>query len=245
MKTSELNNSFFEKLMNIKKTLLILLFSLASLPAYSAGGVGLNATRIVYQQGELSTSVGARNNTDINYLAKFMISGDDGKNSTLFSISPPLIKINSKDRQDVKIYFTGNGLPTDRESLFYFSATMIPGTNGPLNSSALNIGYKTIIKLFYRPSKLTMTPEEAYQQLAISVSPTGIVAKNNSPYYISMNLLTVNGVNAELSLKKQNTMISPYGSLNYVMPENGRKGKATWKVVNDLGGENVYLGNVK
>ncbi|WP_265505016.1 fimbrial biogenesis chaperone [Providencia rustigianii] len=54
----------------------------------------------------------------------------------------------------------------------------------------------------------------------------------------------MNGVKVELSLKKNNTMVSPFNSFSYIVPANGRKGIATWTVINDLGGEDVYSGQV-
>ncbi|MFW0929254.1 MAG: molecular chaperone [Providencia rettgeri] len=245
MKTKEMKNFMHKKLLGIKSPFLALLFSLTTLPAYS-NGIGLNATRLVYMQGEESTSISARNNTDINYLAKFTISKTpNGVGEAPFTISPPLIKIDAGKNQDIRIYALPNALPKDRESIFYFSGRMIPATNGPLESTALNIGYNNIIKLFYRPANLTMLPTDAYSQLAIKSTPTGVMVENNSPYFISLNELKINGVKVGLSLQKNNTMIFPYNSLSYIVPENGRRGTAQWTVINDLGGENVYSGQVR
>ncbi|WP_409264041.1 fimbrial biogenesis chaperone, partial [Providencia rustigianii] len=96
----------------------------------------------------------------------------------------------------------------------------------------------------YRPSHLKVSPQEAYSQLIIKSTSTGVVVENNSPYYISLNELKINGVKVELSLKKNNTMVSPFNSFSYIVPANGRKGIATWTVINDLGGEDVYSGQV-
>ncbi|ELX8379867.1 molecular chaperone [Providencia vermicola] len=247
MQTIETKKNRLSKVGGFKQNLLILLFSLTSISAYSAGGgVGLNSTRIIYNQGEKSASIGARNNTDINYLAKFMVnkSPDGLKGDAPFTVTPPLVKVDSGKTQEVKIYGQTHNLPTDRESIFYFSATMIPATNGPVNGAALNIGYNNVIKLFYRPGKLPVSPKEAHEQLKIESSATGITVVNNSPYYISLSNLSVNGVKVDMSMKKRNTMISPYDSFSYITPANGRKGVAKWTVINDLGGEDVYHGQV-
>lgn len=246
MQTIENKNSFLNKITKIKWYFSILLFSLTSTAAYSAG-VGLNATRIIYLQGSESTSVGARNNTDINYLAKFVISkSPEGlKGDAPFMVTPPLVKIDSGKAQEVRIYAQENNLPMDRESVFYFSAVMIPATNGPLESTALNIGYNNVIKLFYRPSKLPLSPKEAHERLRVESSSTGITVVNDSPYYISLSKLSVNGVKVDMSMKKRNTMIAPYDSFSYITPANGRMGIAKWTVINDLGGDDVYSGQVK
>ncbi|MGL5953157.1 Chaperone protein focC precursor [Providencia rustigianii] len=241
MKTKDVKKISATKILGVSLTLL---FSLTTLPAYS-NGVGLNATRIVYIQDENSASIGARNKTDINYLAKFSVSQKaDGTGPAPFTVTPPLIKIDAGKSQDIRVFAQQNSLPRDRESVFYFSGIMIPATNGPADRTALNIGYNNVIKLFYRPSHLKVSPQEAYSQLIIKSTSTGVVVENNSPYYISLNELKINGVKVELSLKKNNTMVSPFNSFSYIVPANGRKGIATWTVINDLGGEDVYSGQV-
>lgn len=241
------NNLFCEMAKGIRN-ISILFFALTSL-AYSAGsGVGLNGTRIVYIQGDESTSIGARNNTSINYLAKFIVTknANGTSNTTVpFMVTPPLVKIDSGKSQEVRIYAQQNSLPKDRESIFYFSATMIPATDGPINGNALNIGYNNVIKLFYRPTNLKMSPRDAHENLKIVANATGITVVNNSPYYISLSNLVVNGVEIDLSMSKRNTMISPFDSFNYVAPSKARLGIAKWTVINDLGGEDVFSGQVK
>ncbi len=222
------------------KSLLIsalLLFTAA--PALSAG-VSLNATRLVYVQGEKSISIHARNNTSENYLSKFSVTDGDNKASPLFIVSPPLIKILKDTRQEARIYIKGNTLPDDRETVFYFHATMIPATDGSVKTNALSIAYDNIIKLFYRPANLKMTPEEAYSNLSIKPTASGVTVVNDSPYYITLSQLVLNGAKVELDLSKKNTMISPFASFNYAVPASARKGIANWTVINDLGGENAF-----
>ncbi|HGN9136508.1 TPA: molecular chaperone, partial [Providencia stuartii] len=233
MQTIENTKNILRKVNGFKQHFLILLFSLTSISAYSASnGVGLNATRIIYNQGESSTSIGARNNTDINYLARFLVTKnvDGTKSDTPFMVTPPLIKVDSGKSQEVKIHIKPNNLPTDRESVFYFSATMIPATNGPINGTMLNIGYNNVIKLFYRPKNLSISQKEASEKLSIESTSTGIKVINNSPYFISFSKLSVNGVKIDLSMKKRNTMIAPFDSFNYIAPSNGRSGIAKWTV---------------
>lgn len=245
MKTKDLKDILCIKSLAINLLFLALLFSLTIVSAYS-NGIGLNATRLIYIDGEESTSISARNKTEINYLTKFTISRTpEGVGEAPFTLSPPLIKVDAGKSQDIRIYALPNSLPKDRESVFYFSGRMIPATNGPLESTALNIGFNNVIKLFYRPNNLTMLPTDAYSQLVIKATPTGVMVENNSPYFISLNELRVNGIKVSLSLQKNNTMVSPFNSLSYVVPENARRGIAKWTVINDLGGENVYSGQVQ
>lgn len=210
-----------------------------------ASGVSLNATRIVYTQNEKSVSIGARNNTDANYLAKFFIVDEAGNKTVPFTLSPPLAKIQSRSNQEVRIYAQPSNLPTDRESIYYFHAVMIPSTDGPLASNALSIAYDHIIKLFYRPQHLPMTPEKARESLSFKANENGVTVINDSPYYISLSSLVLNGTKVNLNIANKNTMISPYQSFDYLVPAQARKGTAEWITINDLGGEDAFKTNIK
>lgn len=230
-------------LLNIKQYVVFILFLFISLPSFSAG-VSLNATRLIYDQGSKSISVHARNNTDINFLSKFSVTDDKNIPSALFNISPPLIKIIKGKSQEVRIYAETSSLPADRETVFYLHAVMIPAAGSSAQSNALSIAYENIIKIFYRPANLKMLPEEAHSQLTVKATSSGVTVTNNSPYYISLNRLLLNGTKVDLDMAKKNTMIPPFDSLSYVVPANARKGTAEWTVINDLGGDNEFSAQI-
>ncbi|AFH93535.1 TPA: molecular chaperone [Providencia stuartii] len=231
---------------NLRLLILLFVFILPFISAqsFANGGVGLNATRLVYSQGEESISISARNNTSINYLAKFAITQENGGKNVPFAIYPPLVKVDSKKSQDIRIFIQPHSLPVDRETVFYFTGTMIPSTNGPATGAGINIGYNNIIKLFYRPNNLPISIEDAYKKLVIKSSPSGVVVENNSPYYINLNRLVVGGKKVSLSLQKKNTMIAPYSSYSYTVGGGLNNKQATWVVINDLGGEEKYDGQI-
>lgn len=232
-----------EILSKIKNHIFFIMFLFISLPAFPAG-VSLNATRLVYPQESKSIAVSARNNTDINFLSKFSVTNDDNVPSPLFSVSPPLVKVLKGTNQEVRIYANTSSLPTDRETVFYLHAVMIPAASSSTKSNALSIAYDNIIKIFYRPGNLKMSPEEAYPQLVVNATSSGITVANNSPYYISLNRLVLNGIKVDLSMAKKNTMIPPFDSLSYSVPVNARKGIAEWTVINDLGGDNEFSAQI-
>ncbi|WP_413492627.1 molecular chaperone [Morganella psychrotolerans] len=224
---------------HIKQSIFFIIFLFISLPSFSAG-VSLNATRLVYDQGSKSISVHARNNTDINFLSKFSVTDSRNIPSSLFNISPPLIKILKGKSQEIRIYADTSSLPADRETVFYLHAVMIPAVSSGTQSNALSIAYENIIKIFYRPANLTMLPEEAYRQLTIKATSSGVTVMNNSPYYISLSRLILNGTKVDLDMAQKNTMIPPFDSLSYTVPVNARKGTAEWTAINDLGGDNEF-----
>ncbi|HEM6915668.1 TPA: molecular chaperone, partial [Providencia stuartii] len=96
----------------------------------------------------------------------------------------------------------------------------------------------------YRPNNLPISIEDAYKKLVIKSSPSGVVVENNSPYYINLNRLVVGGKKVSLSLQKKNTMIAPYSSYSYTVGGGLNNKQATWVVINDLGGEEKYDGQI-
>lgn len=221
----------------IRKFFVILLMIIS--PFSYSKGVGLNATRIIYPEGENSVGVIVRNEEPkINYLVQAYISSDE--NPIVFQVTPPLFRINSLSRHEVKIYAMSNSLPKDRESIFYFHAKMIPGQSNNSDTAGLSVGFDNVIKLFYRPKNLPMTSEDAQKKLKFSVEGKQLKVVNNSPYYINFAGFSVNNIKLDVSLANNNAMIAPYSSIKYALPTGVNKGSVQWRTIDDLGGFNEH-----
>ncbi|WP_369310902.1 molecular chaperone [Providencia rettgeri] len=217
-----------------------MLFSM--MPGLSAAkGVSLDATRIIYPQNEKSVSVTVKNSDpQVTYLTRAFITDEQNKVNKLFDVTPPVFKVTPGAKQEIRIFGKNNQLPTDRETMFYFHATMISGQNGQVEGDALNIGYDHVLKLFYRPKNLPMTSEQAQEKLRFKVEGNTLTAYNDSPYYINLAQISVNNQLVNMSMEKKNTTISPFSSLNYPISQNMKKGNLTWRVITDLGGTNEF-----
>ncbi|WP_258089456.1 fimbrial biogenesis chaperone [Serratia liquefaciens] len=211
-----------------------------------AAGVGINATRVIYPEKNQSVSIGVRNTSqDSVYLLQTRVLSDlKGGEQKIFHASPPIFRMEPDSLHKVRIKGDTATLPKDRESVFYFQATAIPGSKlmadhsseGQL-SAGMKISMTNTIKLFYRPAGLAMTPAEAGRALQVMLSSEGIKLKNTSPYYLSFAGITVNG--KALSLKEnQQEMLAPFSEASY--SSNERSGDVRWKVINDLGGIESY-----
>lgn len=79
------------KITNRIRKFFVILLMIISPFAYSKG-VGLNATRIIYPEGENSVGVIVRNEEPkINYLVQAYISSDE--NPIVFQVTPPLLEL--------------------------------------------------------------------------------------------------------------------------------------------------------
>ena len=64
---------------------------------------------------------------------------------------------------------TNNQLPQDRESLFWMNVKAIPSMDkSKLSDNTLQLAIISRIKLYYRPGKLALPPDQAAEKLTFS-----------------------------------------------------------------------------
>ncbi|MCS5794895.1 fimbria/pilus periplasmic chaperone [Klebsiella pneumoniae subsp. pneumoniae] len=104
--------------MRILNSLLsIILLLSASFACYA--GVQVGTTRIIYAEGKKEVSVSLDNQDITPYLIKSWIENDKNV-GTHFLLTPPLFRLEGKQKNVVRIFKLDGQLPTDRESLFFF-----------------------------------------------------------------------------------------------------------------------------
>ncbi|MTC70175.1 fimbrial biogenesis chaperone [Providencia sp. wls1914] len=215
----------------------------------SAAGVGINTTRVIFNQGNQSVPVTLRNSTEKEeYLVQVYLTKTakgTAQDQTL-DVLPPMFYLASSQQRDVRLVegAGASALPKDRESVFYFHARAIAASEknaGQQNAAMkgeVKIALESVIKVFYRPKNLTLTVEQAQGSLTFEETANGIKVINPSPYYITLSSLSVGGKAVTLNPEMNNTMIAPFASMDYPTPV--KKGKKVWAAINDLGGRSEY-----
>lgn len=206
----------------------------------AAEGLRLPQTRVIFNAGEKRTTAGIQNLSHSPYLVKAQVLNAGKEISDFFMVTPPLFRLESQSQYSVRILSQGAGnLPADRESLFYLSFLAIPSADKPdLNyddsavTARVSIGVQTLIKMFYRPLNLSVTPREAQGKLVFCTRNDGIVMDNPTPYYLTLNTLILGGENVDLSAS--GAMIAPFSQKVY--PVKATKNTAVYTVINDYGG---------
>lgn len=151
---------------------------------------------------------------------------------------PPLVRLEPNSTHDLRILFSGANLPADRESVFYFRASAIPGSKKDESGNSLvRFGVGKSIKLFYRPKGLPGTALDAQKNLQFSRVGQGLKVTNTSPYHVSLAHLSVEGKNLPLD-KADAKMIAPFASYTWPLP--AAKGTVKWKTIDDHGGKNAF-----
>lgn len=209
--------------------------------AYATGGVGFSRNRIIFPASEKSISITVNNRSDNTYLVQAGVSADaDKKTTSPFMVTPPLFRLEKNTDNVMRIMRTSGDLPPDRESVFYFFASTIPSQSVPLpgegkvggTGARVSISMKTVLKLFWRPAGLDISPAKALSKLRFVVVPGGVVVKNPTPYYQSFASLAFDGKTQDID--RQPSMVSPFSELRFVTSQSVRQ--VSWSMMNDYGG---------
>src|SRR3546814_21034514 len=95
------------------------------------------------------------------------------------AITPPLMRLGPGEEALVRTIYAGQGLPADRESLFWIIIQEIPPSSDAAN--ALQVAIRTRIKLFYRPPQPKTTLAEAARALQWRISRQALPVPNPGP----------------------------------------------------------------
>lgn len=184
----------------MNRSLLLLVALWIVLPLASArAGVVIGGTRFIYEAGRASLSVPVRNTSDTSWLIDSHVSTAarwPGAVAALtgtspFLIAPPLFTLAAGQENTLRLIYDGAALPNDKESLFTLSIAAIP--SGKPGSNSVQMGFRSSMKLIYRPAGLTGDPALAYRQLRWSRRQNGLAVSNPTPYYITLFSLDING----------------------------------------------------
>ncbi|TNH44174.1 fimbrial biogenesis chaperone [Photorhabdus luminescens] len=211
-----------------------------------AAGISLNKTRVIFTQGERAQTLTVVNTTPQAWLVQVRLTEDQEKTTSAFVVTPPLFRLEANSQNSLRILPTFNQppFPVDRESLGYIQMNAIPATQRMMDEpvreqASMSVGMR--IKFFWRPHGLPMLPEEAYGQLRFQSQPDGIKACNPTPYFLSLDSLSLDG--QTLDLNRYPSMIAPQDCVTYAGQEG--KSSVSWSMINDYGGaSNLFTGRV-
>lgn len=170
------------------------------LPFAPAGaGVVIGGTRFIYEAGRASLSVPVRNTSDTRWLINSHVSdatrwpGAVAANTgpSPFWVTPPLFTLAAGQENTLRLVYGGAALPNDKESLFTLSIAAIP--SGKPGSHSVQMGFRSSMKLIYRPAGLAGDPASAYRQLRWARRRNGLAVSNPTPYYVTLFSLDING----------------------------------------------------
>ena len=196
---------------------------LAAVPVAQADMI-IDTTRVIYPEAKREVSFKV-SNVSKERPAFVQMWLDDGNAAaapedalTPFNLTPPVAKLKPDSSQAVRLVFTGEPLPPDRESVFWFNMLELPQKSSAENKLAFAV--RTRIKVFYRPKGLKGEPSEFMEKVSWTVSKkdNNWVAEGNnpSPYHMSFFGLSFGG-SGKFDLVVDGGMIPPKTTASFVI----------------------------
>ncbi|RXV68771.1 molecular chaperone [Burkholderia stabilis] len=159
----------------------------------SLAGVTLDGTRVVLAAPSKEASILVRNRAPADVMIQSWMDASDGKADVPFAITPALNRLGAEKQQTLRVLYYGQGLPADRESVFWLNVQEIP--QKAKGDNTLQIAVRQRIKFFYRPAGLPGKVEEAPAQLRWKLvqrdGRTQLEVSNPSAYFVSLASINV------------------------------------------------------
>lgn len=233
-------------MLRIERTFVTATLAAATLLAAfnSNAGVVLSGTRVVFPADKREVSIRLQNQGEVPSLVQAWIDRGEGKPATStaasvpFAIRPPIFRMDGGRSQVLRVVHTGESMPQDRESLYYFNVLDVPANRASAGTATpeLRLIVRTQLKLFYRPKGLTAhAAASAPKQLQWSVARQGqewaLEAHNPTPYHVAIS-------NISAGTKVKADVAAPFATTTYRLTQaqyNALGSQVTFDYINDHG----------
>ena len=217
---------------------------------YAAAGVVVDGTRVVYPAAKREVTINIRNPGDTPSLVQAWLDAGDphskpGESKVPFVLTPPLFRLDPTKVQSLRVVYTHDPLPENRESLFWLNVLDIP-PRAAANSDApnqLDLAFKHRMKVFFRPVGLAGSAADAparmtWKLLSKDGKLVGIEASNPTAYHVSLIQVTATAGGHPVTVKAD--MVDPFASRSFDLPDPVPAPNGTvaleYSFVNDYGG---------
>ncbi len=243
---------------NLLSALAAVLFAFGVMSPAADASVVIGGTRVIFPAAGGEVTVRLNNNGEQPALVEAWIDAGDPSSTpdtahVPFLITPPLFRMNAGKGQSLRIVYTGQPLPTDRESLYWLNVLEVPPKPvAPAGEAqnTLQFAVRSRLKLFFRPANLAGSAADAAAHITWTVAPTGqghaLVAHNASAYYVTFSKATV--TIGSTTYDADSAMVAPGASQQLSlkgMPRAPAAGDAVdYTTVNDFGATETHKGAI-
>lgn len=212
-------------------------------------GIEINGTRVIYPADKSEISISLVNNDKEPRLVQAWVDTGDASvrpetTNAPFLVTPPMSRVNSGKGQTLRLIFTKGDVAKDRETVFWLNVLEIPPK--PKAASGEEINYlqfavRSRLKVFYRPSGLPGTPDEAVKSLRWRMFSQGsgyaVECDNPSAYNVSFSDVNFKGAPQDDRVSKGG-MCPAKGKATFAVKgsPDGAGGKVAFTSINDYGG---------
>lgn len=209
----------------------------------------INHTRVVYPAQESEVTVGLANKSSAPSLVQVWIDAGDRTSTpesakVPFAISPPIFRLDPDKGGSVRVVYTKEALPADKESLFFLNVREIPAKSND-GSNMLQFSVRNRIKLFFRPARLPGSAAGAANQLAWKLvdgeagKGVALQVTNPTPYYVNFSKIGLSVGERSFAATGKGGMVAPGATTVFPMTDLANRpagdAKAQFNVINDDG----------
>jgi len=193
--------------------------------------VVITGTRVIYPAHAREVTVKLNNNGAAPALVQAWIDdGDASFNAQQrpmpFTITPPVFRLDPTKGQTLRVTYTKEPLPSDRESVYWLNVLEIPpkpqAGGGEESQNYLQMAFRSRIKLFFRPAGLEGDASQAGAKLTWSLARASgdgkqvvLLAKNPTPYHVTVTQASVEIKGKTYEVEAE--MIAPRGQHEFVL----------------------------
>lgn len=230
----------------------VTMLMLCGLSPLAEAGVVIDGTRQVYPQHKREITVRLTNDDRLapRLVQAWIDRGERAANPSSsdvpFSLSPPVFRLDPGKSQAMRVVYTREPLPADRESVFWLNVLEVPPRvetlvpqGEPFNY--LQFAFRIRTKVFFRPPDLPGTPDEAPALLRWTLrrdTGTSVLEVHNpSAFHVTFNEVALAlGSQADAPrVPAEEGMVAPGGHLKLAIR------RAVGKVPSDAGVHFKYI----
>jgi chaperone protein EcpD len=204
--------------------------ALLSLQAlHSHAGVIIHGTRVIYHAEQQEVIVRLENKGNRPTLVQSWLDDGDRQSTPSsarapFTLTPPIFRIEPHQQQALRLRYTGDPIPTDRESLFWLNVLEVPPTAADAaQKNQIELSFRTRLRVFLRPPALPYPVESAASKLQWKLVPHengyALQATNPTPYHISLSAVDLLGDGKRFSKAKNkaanDSLLLPAGDIKF------------------------------
>lgn len=230
------------------------------LPAHAS--VVIDGTRVVYPASQKEVTVRFENKNQKPALVQVWLDeGDADLTPELarvpFIATPPIFRMEPGKQQVLRLSYTGEPLPTDKESLFWLNMLEVPPkAQASEKQNQLQLAFRTRIKVFFRPDGLpfdvSQAPEKLRWKLVSGEQGHALEVHNPTPYNISFESVElVVGKQRHLKPVGQSSsenMVGPGDRNRFPLPSLkaaiGVAGQVEFQTIDDHGAKHMHLTDI-
>lgn len=189
---------------NVIRSLLgVAMLAAASLVTTAQASVVVAGTRVIFNANEREVTVKLSNEGESSALVQTWLDTGDMNASpdsleVPFTLTPAMFRMDPKKGQTLRLIYTGQPLPKDKESLFWLNVLEVPPKSQLGDDvNRIQMAYRTRIKVMFRPTALPGRAEEAPAAVKweLTRNPQGggyaLVGSNASPFHVNLGSVAV------------------------------------------------------